>query len=183
VVSDPTASRAAGTTCGGTSHVAGTVLDFYGGWEQHNALLMKSLAALDDGQLSWSAAEGLWPIRMLACHIVASRAWWFSEWMGEGDEDLARMVAFDEDEGSRTRDAAAICRGLDSSWSQIAACLRRWTEADLAAEFQRPARNAQKGRPWRSRRFIVWHVAEHDVHHGGEISLTLGMHGLTGLDM
>jgi uncharacterized damage-inducible protein DinB len=29
----------------------------------------------------------------------------------------------------------------------------------------------------------VWHVAEHDLHHGGEISLTLGVHGLAGLDM
>jgi hypothetical protein len=26
-------------------------------------------------------------------------------------------------------------------------------------------------------------VAEHDLHHGGEISLTLGMHGLAGLDL
>jgi len=60
--------------------------------------------------------------------------------------------------------------------------LRRWTEDDLAKEFQRPARNAQRGRPWRSRRYIVWHVAEHDVFHRGEISLVLGMHGLTGID-
>jgi uncharacterized damage-inducible protein DinB len=25
---------------------------------------------------------------------------------------------------------------------------------------------------------VVWHVLEHDLHHGGEISLTLGMHGI-----
>src|SRR5438105_1590813 len=25
---------------------------------------------------------------------------------------------------------------------------------------------------------VVWHVMEHDLHHGGELSLTLGMHGL-----
>ena len=29
-----------------------------------------------------------------------------------------------------------------------------------------------------SRAWIVWHVLEHDLHHGGEISHTLGMHGL-----
>jgi uncharacterized damage-inducible protein DinB len=159
------------------------VLDFYSGWEQHNSLLVKALSPLDDQQLARSAAEGLWPIRMLACHIVATRAWWFNEWMGEGDDDLARMVAYDEDEGSRTRDAREICHALESSWAQVRSCLQRWTEADLTVEFQRPQRNARQGRPWRSRRFIVWHVAEHDVHHGGEISLTLGVHGLTGLDM
>ena len=160
-----------------------TVLDFYAGWEHHNSLLEKAVSPLDDRQLAWSAADGLWPIRMLACHIVATRAWWFSEWMGEGGDELARMVAFDEDEGSRTRDARAICSALESSWGQVKSCVTRWTEADLAAEFQRPERNARQGRPWRSRGYIVWHVAEHDIHHGGEISLILGMHGLTGLDM
>ena len=30
-----------------------------------------------------------------------------------------------------------------------------------------------------SRAWVVWHVLEHDLHHGGEISLTLGMHGVT----
>ena len=29
-----------------------------------------------------------------------------------------------------------------------------------------------------SRAWMVWHVLEHDLHHGGEISLTLGMHGI-----
>jgi len=103
--------------------------------------------------------------------------------MGEGDRELRDLVDFDEDEGSRSRDAAAISHALESSWAQLASCLHKWTETDLVAEFQRPARNARKGRPWRSRRYIIWHVAEHDVHHGGEISLTLGMHGFRGLDM
>jgi hypothetical protein len=30
-----------------------------------------------------------------------------------------------------------------------------------------------------SRAFILYHLMEHDLHHGGELSLTLGMHGLT----
>jgi hypothetical protein len=29
----------------------------------------------------------------------------------------------------------------------------------------------------------VWHVLEHDLHHGGEISLILGSNGLPGLDL
>ena len=159
------------------------VIDFFGGWEQHNALLIKAVSPLDLEQLSWSPKEGLWPIRMLACHIVAARAWWFNRWMGEGDEALARMSDFDEDEGSSTRHAAEICAALEKSWSDVAVCLRRWTEADLVATFQRPSPNAAGERPWRDRRYIIWHVAEHDVHHGGEISLTLGMHGVPGLDM
>ncbi len=29
-----------------------------------------------------------------------------------------------------------------------------------------------------SRAWVFWHVMEHDLHHGGELSLILGMHGL-----
>jgi uncharacterized damage-inducible protein DinB len=160
-----------------------TVLDFYAGWEQHNALLIKSLGPLTDEQLLWSPGEGFWSIRMLACHIVAARAWWFNGWMGEGDEDLKRLTSMDDDSDVTKPDAATICAALDKSWQDVAGCLRKWTADDLTAKFQRPAPRADGTRPWWDRRFIIWHVAEHDVHHGGEISLILGTHGAPGLDM
>ncbi len=160
------------------------VIGFFAGWKQHNALLTRTLSPLGDEELSWSAGEGLWPIRVLACHIVAARAWWFKGWMGEGDDELERLITIDDEELERpTRNAAAICKALDKSWSDVQECLERWTDADLDAKFQRPRPNASGERPWRDRRYIVWHVAEHDVHHGGEISLTLGMHGRRGFDM
>jgi uncharacterized damage-inducible protein DinB len=34
-----------------------------------------------------------------------------------------------------------------------------------------------------TRQWVVWHLIEHDLHHGGEISLILGSNGLTGLDL
>jgi uncharacterized damage-inducible protein DinB len=159
------------------------VIDFFGGWEDHNALLVKSIAPLGEEELTWSAGPGLWKIRMLACHIVAARAWWFHSWMGEGDEELGRLVPMDDNSDEERPDATMICNALGKSWQDVRACIARWTEDDLAAKFQRPKPNAAGERPWRDRRFIVWHVAEHDVHHGGEISLTLGMHGRPGLDM
>src|SRR5260370_38217679 len=61
--------------------------------------------------------------------------------------------------------------------------LARWTPADLEAKFTRPTPNAAGERPVRARGWIVWHVAEHDVYHGGEISLPLGMDGLRGLGL
>jgi uncharacterized damage-inducible protein DinB len=33
-------------------------------------------------------------------------------------------------------------------------------------------------RPAVSLQWIIWHVLEHDIHHGSEISTTLGVHGL-----
>lgn len=159
------------------------LIEFFSGWEKHNSLLVGAIKPLDAAQLSWKAAPEQWDVRTLANHIVAARAWWFNAHMGEGGDSLARMTDFDEGADAEKRDAPEICAALDASWNVLAACLHRWTEADLGANFQRPRPNMEGERPSRSRQYVIWHVAEHDVHHGGEISLILGMHGLVGLDL
>ena len=160
------------------------LFDVFAGWHDHNSLVSRTIAPLSDEELSWSAGDGLWSVRVLACHIVAARAWWFHGWMGEGDDELGRLVSIDDEQIERpTMSADAVCAALDKSWADVRACLERWTEQELDAKFQRPSPNARGERPWRDRRYIVWHVAEHDLHHGGEISLTLGSHGRPGFDM
>ncbi|TMG31776.1 MAG: DUF664 domain-containing protein [Chloroflexi bacterium] len=159
------------------------LIDFYFGWEKHNRLLIAAIEPLNSEKLDLSAAPGLWSVRRLANHIVAVRSWWFNANMGEGQEELARFADFDDVEDADTHDAKVIVEGLRSTWSSMAGCLKKWTADDLGEQFQRPEPNREGERPWRTRQYIVWHVAEHDVHHGGEISLTLGMHGLPGLDL
>jgi hypothetical protein len=34
-----------------------------------------------------------------------------------------------------------------------------------------------------TRQWVIWHLIEHDVHHGGEISFALGMHGLAAINL
>jgi len=34
-----------------------------------------------------------------------------------------------------------------------------------------------------TRQWVIWHMLEHDLYHAGELSLTLGMYGLAGLDL
>lgn len=159
------------------------VIDFYSGWEKHNELLVKAVQPLDEEQLGWAPAPHMWPVRRLANHIVAARAWWFGGWMGEETETLAPIIDYDDDPGADERAAGEICDAFNRSWAAIRNSLNRWTDADLDEQFQRPRPNPKGERPWRTRRYIVWHVAEHDLHHGGEISLILGMHGGTGLDL
>jgi uncharacterized damage-inducible protein DinB len=158
-------------------------MSFYAGWAEHNALLERALSGLDADQLSLQAAPHLWSIRMLANHIVAARAWWFGAWMGEGDGQLADLKDYDEGVESELRDAATIVGALQKTWGCLATSLSKWTADDLPEQFQRPEPNDAGERPWRTRQWIIWHVAEHDVHHGGAISLILGMHGLTGLGL
>lgn len=34
-----------------------------------------------------------------------------------------------------------------------------------------------------TRQWVIWHLLEHDLHHGGEISFVLGMHDLVAIDL
>ena len=57
---------------------------------------------------------------------------------------------------------------------------RGWTPADLDYVFEKTS----YGQMFHlTRQWIIWHVIEHDLHHGGEVSLTLGMHGLAAPDL
>lgn len=159
------------------------VIDFYSGWENHNELLVRAISPLSAKELSWSPAPRMWPVRRLANHIVAARAWWFGGWMEEDAATLSPFIDYDDEPGADRRGAGPICDALNRSWASIRSSLGRWTEADLDRQFQRPRPNQKGERPWRTRRYIIWHVAEHDLHHGGEISLILGMNGGNGLDL
>lgn len=163
--------------------MAAHVIDFFAGWEKYNELLVGALSPLDEEQLSWSPGAELWSVRRLANHIVAARAWWFGGWMGIAPDSLKPLINYDDDADADNRDARTICHALDTTWRSLQAPLQTWTERDLDQRFQRPIPNEEGQRPWRTRAYIVWHVAEHDVHHGGEISIILGMHGGRGLDL
>jgi uncharacterized damage-inducible protein DinB len=120
---------------------------------------------------------------MLACHVIAARAWWFHSWMAEGGAELGEMLDWDDGDSPRTRPAFELVNGLQATWNMIDGCLHRWTQPDLSASFLRPIPRPSGERPRQTRQWIIWHVLEHDLHHGGEISFSLGMHGLRGIDL
>ena len=62
--------------------------------------------------------------------------------------------------------------------------LTRWTAADLDHVFSPSSfmsAEEQKMFGNLTRKWIIWHVLEHDIHHGGELSLALGAYGLLGI--
>lgn len=34
-----------------------------------------------------------------------------------------------------------------------------------------------------TRVWVIWHLIEHDLHHGDEISITLGLHGISAIEL
>ena len=151
-----------------------TLTTFYASWKEYQDRLKEALAPLTAEQLSLRAASGLRSVGENAAHIIGCRAGWFTETMGEKAGPDVTDVAWNDPEGP-ARSADALVRGLDSTWQMLADCLARWSPADMERTFTDDWDGVQVQL---SRAWIVWHVLEHDLHHGGEISLTLGMYGL-----
>jgi uncharacterized damage-inducible protein DinB len=157
---------------------------FYKGWDVYQQHLVTVIAPLTPEQLALRAAPHQWSIGMIAAHIIATRVWWFHMWMGVGSSALAPLEAWDGNE-EPSRSAAELVAGLESTWQMIQDALAHWTPDDLEQVFQNPRLGGgeQGHEPGHSRQWIVWHLLEHDLHHGGELSLALGMHGLTAIDL
>ena len=167
------------------------LLTFYTAWQAYQERLTAALAPLTAEQLALRAAPGLRSIGENALHLVGCRMFWFTEVLGEdGGEELRRYARWNEaalgapypDEhalalalGRPVPTAGELAQGLDRTWHFMADRLTRWSPTDL----QQTLREEGDGPPVEvSRAWVVWHVLEHDLHHGGELSLTLGMHGL-----
>lgn len=149
------------------------------GWKIYQNHLVAAIAPLTTDQLAFEISPDLRSIMMVAAHIVSARVWWFRFVMQEGSEEMEPMASWD-DEGEPFRSAAELVAGLETTWAIIESGLKRWTAADMVEVFYRPG--SDKTRSY-TRQWIIWHVLEHDLHHGGELSFALGAQGLPGIDL
>ncbi|GCE32164.1 hypothetical protein KDA_76480 [Dictyobacter alpinus] len=155
----------------------GSLALFYQGWHGHQQRLVKALAPLTSPQLTYSTIPR-WSIGRIAAHIIAARVWWMCSRAGEGSAHLAPMEHWDST-GQPVRKASELVSGLEQTWRVLESALERWTPADLEHIFPAiPDDPTERTKGW-----IIWHVLEHDLHHSGEISLTLGAHGLPALSL
>lgn len=153
-----------------------TLTTFYKQWKEYQERIKESIAPLTDEQLALDPGPGLRSIGQNAIHIASVRAGWFIYTLGEdGGADVTAISRWEESGAPAPRSAAEIAQALDSTWQFMADCLARWTPADMEQTFPDDwdGQIVHLSRAW-----IVWHVMEHDLHHGGELSLTLGMHGI-----
>lgn len=165
---------------------APTLLTFYAGWERYQRSLVEMLADLTPEQLALPVGSHRWTVGEVAQHMVGNRVWWFQIWMGEGDPALAPLAHWDPADADAVgpQDAAALVAGLAGTWAMIRDALDRWTAADLPERFAPPAALREEERalyPPCTRQWMIWHTLEHEIHHGGELSIALGDHGLPGV--
>jgi len=150
----------------------------YQGWQDYSLQLTHSIAPLSAEQLALRAAPHLRSIGELAEHIMGGRFHWMHGMLGESSDEIAAFItAMDAVQGAPS--AAELVSGLNVTRRLIDDRLAHWSTADLAQTI-----TVVRGGTERSftRQWVIWHLIEHDLHHGGELSFSLGIHHLAALD-
>jgi uncharacterized damage-inducible protein DinB len=151
----------------------------YENWGEYNQKLLSCIVPLANDQFTLQPAPHMWPLGQILQHIISVRAGWFSGTLQEDDPAMNAYMEWGQ-WGSPPRSTAEMVRALDETWAFIETCLQRWTPADCAQTFA----DEWEGQVYQvSRSWVIYHVMEHDLHHGGEVSMILGMNGLQSLDL
>ena len=152
--------------------------EMHKGWKNYQDHLVKAVAPLTAEQLALQISPKLRSVMTIAAHIIVARVWWLHYVLGEGSEELRQMADWDEEGSMHT--AVELVAGLEATWEVLESGLMRWSTADLNQAF---AYEGRYGKSDRTRKWVLWHLLEHDLHHGGELSFVLGAHGLPAIDL
>ena len=160
------------------------LVPFYDGWGLANDRLSEMIVSLTPAQLELKPAASLWPIWATTAHVAGMRVYWLCTILKEPG---AERTPFGdptgegwEDDLTHPRDASELTSALESTWQVVQRCLDRWTPDMLAEEFRRERDGSIQ---IHSRQSVLMRLITHDGYHCGEISQTLGIHGLKELDI
>ena len=173
-----------------------SLITTYDGWKKHQLVLMQTIASLTPEQLAYRPAPHLNSIGELLSHISLARLWWVYKMDAPGSAELARQLPLWEGETLNTEDPTSLGKWADATeqqgeiitknlpelihwleitWQMIETTLTQWTAADLAQTY----RHFTEGKIYTvSRWWTIWRVMSHDLHHGGQVALTLGIQGV-----
>ncbi len=150
------------------------LITFYQGWGTYQRMLVDVITPLSPEQISLPVSSPRWTVGRTVQHIVANRVWWFQLWMGQGSTTLTHLMHWDpnETEAPTVIDVNDLVVALKASWDMISDALTRWTAADLEQIISHPTTLSEEDLQIfgdTQRQWIIWHVLEHEIHHGGEI--------------
>lgn len=156
---------------------------FYDRWPQYNRRLTGVVAEMADEQLAIRPSPEGWPIWATVGHTAGARVFWLCTILGEPgaaatpwpDQDAEPWEDLDQ-----PRTATELVHALDTTWAIVDGVLDRWTPELLEATVER-AYGEQ--RQVHSRASILQRLLTHDAYHCGELSQTLGIHGLPQIDL
>lgn len=165
--------------------MSSSIRSAYGMWPQYNRRLRDVVAAMTGAQLAVRPAPEGWPIWAAVGHTAAARVYWLCAVAGEpGAEttpfpDAATGIGW-EDDLDHPRGADELAAALDATFRIVERALDRWTMEMLEEPIRREFGG---GVQVHSRGSILQRLLTHDAYHCGELSQTLGIHGLPQIDL
>jgi uncharacterized damage-inducible protein DinB len=162
-----------------------TIRHAYSMWPQYNRRIREVVERMTDEQLAIRAAPDLLPIWAVVGHTAAMRVYWLCEVVGEPGADRTPFwdgsTTIDwADDLDRPHSADELAEGLDSTFRLLESCLDRWTFEMLTDEIQRSLGDTTQVH---TRASILQRMITHEAWHAGELSQTLGIHGLPQIDL
>ena len=145
------------------------------GWDTYQTSLLDAVAPLRRESLVWKPAHHLRSAGQIAAHISEGRIDWFNRMRAPGSAELIEELKADPNLDLIAEDAGELVRWLQLSWGMISDNLERWTTANLWETYRQPYQGVVYAV---SRQWTVWRVIAHDLHHGGELAVTLGLQGI-----
>lgn len=164
--------------------MSASIRPFYDMWRQYNRRLRDVIAAMSAEQLAVRPSPERWPVWATVGHTAAARVYWLCHVIGEPGAETTPFgdPTADgwEDDLGRPRGAGELAEALDSTWRVVEDCLDHWTPEMLAEEIRRD----YDGRiQVHTRGSVIQRLFSHDAYHCGELSQTLGIHGLPQIDL
>jgi uncharacterized damage-inducible protein DinB len=160
------------------------VAPLYDGWGVTNQRLVERIGSLSPEQLALRPGPDQWPIWATISHLAGARVYWLCAVFKEPGADRTPFTDPSgdgwEDDLTHPRAASELVHGLESSWGVVQDCLDRWTPESLQKEVHREREGKTQVH---TRQAVLYRLLTHDAEHCGEISTTLGMNGLPGLDL
>jgi len=145
------------------------------GWDTYQISLVDAVEPLSRENLVWKANPNLRSAGEIAAHISEGRIDWFNRmgapWSVQLIEQLKGYGSLD----SIAEDAKELVKWLKLSWGMVKSNLDAWTTSDLWETYQHPYQGAVYAV---SRQWTIWRVVAHDLHHGGELAVMLGLQGI-----
>ncbi len=147
----------------------------YDGWDTYNTSIVHAVEPLTKEQLLYRPAPKLRSVGETASHIGLGRIGWFERIGAPGSADLAARAAEIKSLDSVAQDTGEIVKWLNATWQMIDQTLTSFTITDL----KRTYRHTYYGQTYAvSYQWTIWRILAHDLHHGGELAVMLGMLGV-----
>jgi len=178
-----------------------SLASIFQGWDQHQHALVQAVTPLMPEHLAWRPAPQFMSVGELVSHVALARLWWFHKMGAPGSAELARQVApwtgervntesltelqrwtdpLVELEAAIAGSPSDLLRWLEATWQMIQTTLTTWTVADLTRTYRHIDQGALRAV---SRQWTIWRVMSHDLHHGGQLGLLLGLLGIEDPDL